>query len=148
MMTKKIAPDFATPEALQMALQIFARAGRSSGRTEWLLDNARSGDIIAVPNNDVKRHVEMRLRQKKITEVTVRILPLDLTHELWPSSRRGFKSQRLFFDHSFVEDYFEAEIRFAGDRLQRIAKFFNIEHAPQADQEPAPYYSRGKRWEP
>ena len=117
--------DYGIGAATKTALGILQRASRRSGRTERMVERARSGDWIIVASDPERARVEQLLRDAEKPDVRVRVC---LPHREERAWQFGTNSRGMtFFDAAWVEQWYLLRV----EALQ--AEFTKLQEALSKD---------------
>jgi len=103
------------------------RGLRRTGRTTRLLKDMKDGDVLIVSNRLGSNYDNMLKHQAKELGKNINIIKLDATerglYDIFDSSiRRGRRypaDTNFFYDHIFLEDYYESAILRADELLDK-----------------------------
>lgn len=115
---------FGIGPAIRAALGIYRTAARDSGRTTRLLQALQSGDRVICQNIAAMRDMQRLLRERGFERdaVQVRILPAEDHYRLVELERiQG----RTYFDHAWVETYYQVHFDRAESEFARIDEHFS-----------------------
>lgn len=92
---------------------------RGTGRTTKMIEDAKDGDVIIFSNSREANHVHFECAMKGI-KVRCIVFPVSESKNLF-SLRNGLESHtRLYFDHSWLEEFYERAINGARKLIDSI----------------------------
>jgi hypothetical protein len=124
---------FGIGTALQAAARIYFTCARRTGRTTRLVDSLRDDDTVVCVEPNQARLLNQLCREKGVKAHCLSV-PVD---RLDAFAASGYARQgRVVFDHVFVEQFYEHELRCAAAHLAELEKRLS-----RAQAEPLPTYA-------
>jgi hypothetical protein len=104
--------------------EVYALAGRQTGRTEALINTLRDGDTVVVVSQAEGRNLQRRCKERGI-DILVSACDTSSVHQLMSTHLGRSGPSRLVFDHMWVEDYYREELWQVALTLDRITAELN-----------------------
>ena len=122
--------DYGIYPGLDACFRMLMRAQRGTGRTQRMLERYQPGSVVVFCNLVQAKEAERRAAQmgKTLAYVVSDPVKHDISETL-----AGRRADRVIFDHTWVERYYEFQIQLVALRLAGMAKAYEkpgIEAAP------------------
>ncbi|WP_342361377.1 hypothetical protein [Terrarubrum flagellatum] len=146
MIDRQFGDEYGFAAATKTGLRLYGMSSRRTGRTSRMIERVRKGDVIICADSREKERVQRLLREAKKAEIDVVVVNPQRT----PLRDVGTRPNgRVFFDHGWIERYFEIEIDRAANQLGEwhvaISKTWP---EPPESLKDAPYLDPRRRFEP
>lgn len=116
--------------AMEMAMEMYSRSARTTGRTEFLVNAVRDGDTVIFHRHQHLKHFNGRLRElKPRSDLNLIVLRLDGGH-LDDHALKGITGA-IHFDHSFIEEHYRMTIKSAGSLFKHIVQNYGNREVAQ-----------------
>lgn len=111
-----ISDFFGIGNAVRGALEIYFRSARRSGRTTALIEHLQDGDRVVFLNQKHAEHFQRQARQLG-KEIEIAVCPVNDLHRIMD---RPGSANRLFLDHSWIEEFYLHKMDQAAELLHFI----------------------------
>lgn len=97
---------FGIGNTIKCLVRVYVEGSRASGRTEHLIKNLKSGDVVCFTNIAEAKRVTSLCRELGI-EIKTIVMPAWNPHEIENKDvYKGLNGGSFIFDHTWVEEYY------------------------------------------
>lgn len=114
---------FGIGAAILGAVNIYLRAARGTGRTTSLIEGLHNGDCVVTTTSQEAKRIEHLCSERNI-KVTCIINSAKMPNRIFELVR-GKLQGRLFFDHTWVEQYYLNSIEQAQKDIDTLQRYLN-----------------------
>ena len=131
---------FGIGAAIEGSVQIYLRTARSTGRSNYLVENIKDGDRVVFADPREANRVKRLCLERGLSVECIVVRPEDA----YRLREYGPAKGRLMFDHVWVEMYYLHAIRQAGTDISQMQQFMSGAGAAEHPSQRAEYELR--RW--